>query len=86
MTDTVACSSLALAQSQPLEHIPVLSMSKTKNGSFSGLDLLNRPLWFLLPLEATLVSMPPPSQAVLKLEVHVDVRAPERHHPHHPGA
>ena len=32
-------------------------MSKTKNGLFSGLVLLKRPPWSVLPLEAMLISV-----------------------------
>lgn len=62
----VVCSSLELAQTQSLNRLPcctitlVLSkdgMSEMENSSFSGLDLLERPLWSVLAIEAMLVSM-----------------------------
>jgi hypothetical protein len=54
----VVCSSLEHA-AQPRDP-PVLSnnrMSEMKSSSFSGLDYLQRSLWSVLPLAATLVSV-----------------------------
>lgn len=47
-------------------------VSKRKNGSFPGMDLIQRPLWSVLSLVATLVL----SQDVLKSKVHVNVCSP----------
>lgn len=64
----VVCSSLELHSHSVLECMPshmitlVLSRdkkTKMKNRSFSGLDLLQRPLWSVLPLGATLVFVVP---------------------------
>ena len=67
----------ACTPTQP-EHItPFLNkdrMSRMKNVSFfSGLDLLKTPLWSVLPLEATFVSM---VCCLSCTEVHVDVPGP----------
>lgn len=57
--DRMVCISLELAQTQPLNtlasHTIILAlsndrMSEVENESFSGLDLLEKPLWSLLPL------------------------------------
>lgn len=65
-TSRVVCGSLEVVQSQPLKVLPshmmalVLSndrMSEIQNSSFSGLDVLDRPLWPMLLPKAMLVSM-----------------------------
>ena len=62
----LVCSSLQLTQTQPLNTLPnhaitlALSnyrISEMKNGSFSGLNLLEISLWSILPPEAMMLSM-----------------------------
>lgn len=62
----VVCSSLELKQVLPLDTMPNCTITLTlsnkisqmkMNGSFSGLSLLKRLLWSILPLEAMLISV-----------------------------
>lgn len=61
-TNKMMYSSLGLLNMLPSRMASLIlsndrMMSEIKNGSFSRVDILKSPLWFLMPLEATLVSM-----------------------------